>query len=446
MNVTDMTVAELSAALAERRISAVETAAAYSERIRKTADLNNFITVCDDVMRRAQKADEMRMRGDCVSPICGIPVALKDNIRTRGIKTTCASACLKDYVPDTDAAVVKKIVGCGAVMIGKTNMDEFAMGSTNTNSAFGCVKNSLDVTRVAGGSSGGSANSVAARQVPFALGTDTGGSIRQPAAYCGVVGLNPTFSSVDKRGTVGLSPSLDRIGTFTVNCTDAAIVFGAISDVCNEKHKITLHGDVRGVKIGVADEFLNAQGLSDGVKAGFDRAVSVLENRGAIIKKLRIPSFDLALAAYHVISSAEAAQCFTKTVGSVDMRLLGEEVKRRLIIGRIVTTGDNYENIYLKAARIRSAVKQEYENALRDSEVLMCPSAPTTATMISDELDPDKAHGNDMFAAPASLAGLPAVSVPFGFSNGMPVGVQIIGRVFCEYDILNIGRALELSV
>lgn len=445
MIVTDMTASELARRLRRKEISAVEATRACLDRIAATAELNNFITVCaDEALAAAERADGMLANCDETSALCGVPIALKDNINTSGIKTTCASRALCDNVPTADAAVVERLKAAGAVIIGKTNMDEFAMGSTNENSAFGAAKNARDITRVTGGSSGGSANCVAARQALCALGSDTGGSARQPAAWCGVVGLKPTFGAVARDGVVGFAPSLDSVGILTRDCSDAALLFGALSGAGRGSSVQLDDRDLSGVSIGIADEFFDTDYIDERVREVYSAAQSALVDAGANIVRVKIPSFAAGIAAYHVISSAEAVACFKKLGLTADRRkLLGAEVKRRIITGEYVSSGERYDELYIRAARVRSVIKSEYCAALEKCDVLLCPTAPTVAPRLGEKLPPDVSHYNDMFAAPVSLAGLPAVSVPFGVAHGMPVGMQIIGKYNSEREILAIGKQLE---
>ena len=450
-NILELSLAELVRLLEAKKVSAAEVTRACLERIHSTSHLNNFITVCEaDALAEAERADSMR-RGGASLPLLGVPVAVKDNFCTSGVRTTCGSNYFKDYIPTTDSAAVCKLRAAGAVIIGKTNMDELAMGSTNRSSAFGCVKNALDITRIPGGSSGGSANAVCAKQVFGSLGSDTGGSVRQPAAHCGVVGLKPTFGAIDASGMLAVAPSLDTAGVFGRDVLDAALMFNG----CARKGGIDLSeitGNVRGTKVGVAREFLDEDTIDDGVRAAFDTAVGELERAGATIKILNIPSFRAAIAVYHIISSAEAAKNIKALCaltendaksGEKNLQKFGAEVKRRIITGAFVSREDNYSDILGKAVKMREAIKADYAAALGECDFLFCPTTSHTAIRLSDKVDPHKAHLSDMFASPASLAGLPAVSVPFGTSEAMPVGVQIIGKSGCEAGILNVGKALN---
>ncbi len=466
-NITDMTLTELLRALNARELSSAEATRACLDRIRGSK-LNNYITVCDDLaMEAAKSADKVRADGKA-GALSGVPIAVKDNIATDGIKTTCASAFLRNFIPPYDATVVSKLKAAGAVIVGKTNMDEFAMGSTDENSAFGAVKNARDESRVPGGSSGGSANTVAAHEVFAALGSDTGGSIRQPASYCGIVGLKPTYSAVSRYGLVAFASSLDQIGPLARTCDDARILLNAITGrderdttsaeapVCGE-----LSNDVKGKTIGIADEFLS--GAAAGVADRFGYAVKALEKAGAKVKKVSLKSLDAALAVYYVLSSAEAASNLSRYDGvKYGMRadkyddivslhtnsrteFFGDEVKRRIMIGNYVLSSGYYDAYYLKASKIRTVIKREFDEALSAVDAILCPTAPDVAPKIGAQTDPAKTYLSDVYTVPVNIAGLPAVSVPFGMSKeeGMPVGVQVIGRAFDERGILGIGKFLQ---
>ena len=435
-----------AAYLAERiqsgKLSAVSVVTECLNVISKSELLNNFITLCADEALEAAKRVDYDVKNGKRAKLMGVPIAVKDNICTQNIKTTCASKLFSDFIPDSDAEVVKRLKAAGAVIIGKTNMDEFAFGSANEYSAYGVVKNVLDNTRVAGGSSGGSANAVAAGQVPLALGTDTGGSVRQPAAFCGVVGLKPTYGAVNGGGVIGTCPSMEQVGTLSNDCDDAALLFSVLS---GRDLPHALDGNIKGKTIGIAEEFINAE-MTEGVKNAFLSAADMLKKLGANVVKVSVPSFPFGLAAYHVLSSAEAVNSFKSIIKRYPhTELLGAEVKRRMLTGAVVTGGENYDNLYIKAAMVRTVILSDYERALKNCDALLCPTAATAAAKIGAVTDPQKGHMCDSFLAPVSLAGLPAVSVPFGTENGLPLGVQIIGRSNAEYDILDIGKALTAA-
>ena len=439
MNITDFSAARITAAVRSGTVTATQVVRAFSDRIKATADLNNFITLCEsDALKRAEQIDKSVNGGNASGKLLGVPIAIKDNIGTAGVRTTCASRLLENNVPEVDAEVVKRLTKAGAIVIGKTNMDEFAFGSTNEYSAYGAARNALDVDRVTGGSSGGSASAVAARQAPLALGTDTGGSVRQPAAFCGVVGLKPTFGAIDRRGVIGLCPSLEQVGIFARDADDVLSLFSVLA----ERAEQDLDGSVSGKTIGIAKEFLQIS-PSDGVLKQFNRAVDTLKALGVNVVDVSVPSFAAGLSAYHVLSSAEATKSFGEIASDFPQtEKLGAEVKRRLIIGAAVVDGDNYDGLYIKAARVRRAITDDYNNALKACDMLLCPTTATVAAKIGGVTDPQKNHLCDSYLAPVSLAGLPAVSVPFGKSENLPVGVQIIGGYNAERQILNLGKAL----
>ena len=467
MNILDMTLSELCKALGEKKLSSVEATEACLKRIESTKELNNFITVCStDAMTAAHNADEKLKSGNADMPLLGVPIAVKDNIVTENIRTTCASEMLDSFIPPYDATVIKKLKAAGAVILGKTNMDEFAMGSTNEFSAFGAAHNAIDPSRVPGGSSGGSASAVAAKQAFCALGSDTGGSIRQPAAYNGVVGFKPTYSAVSRYGLVAFASSLDQIGPITRTADDALEVAKAIfgrdaldttsADVILPDKLI---GDVKGKTVGIADEFLS--GLGGRESAAFDAAVKALERMGANVKRVSIKSFDAALAVYYVLSSAEASSNLARYDGvkygrraekytdisdlyeKTRTEFFGDEVKRRIMIGNYVLSSGYYDAYYIKASKARTVIKREYDAALSVCDVLLCPTAPSIAPKIGAEPDPSKVYLSDIYTVPVNIAGLPAVSVPFGSIDGMPLGVQVIGKAGADGVVLDVAKALE---
>lgn len=440
MNITDYTAASLAAAISNGELTPTAAVTACLEKIRADKGLNNFITLCaDQALKDAERIENDLKNGKREhKKLLGVPVAVKDNICAAGVQTTCASRLLGGFIPDSDAEVVARLKRAGAIIIGKTNMDEFAFGSANEYSAYGGVLNARDNNRVAGGSSGGSANAVAANEAVLALGTDTGGSVRQPASFCGVVGLKPTYGAVDRRGVIGLCPSMEQVGMLSRTCDDALLLFSVLSG----RDYDDIDGKVRGITVGVAKEFLQAE-KSDGVAAAFEGTIEQLKALGVNIVEVSIPSFFAGLPAYHVLSSAEAAHNFREVVKKYPhTELLGDEVKRRMLTGAVVTSGENYDKLYVKAAKVRTVITAEYDNALSVCDALISPTAATVALPIGGITDPQKEHMCDAYLAPVSLAGLPAVSVPFGSEFGLPIGVQIIGKRNAERDILNIGKAL----
>lgn len=466
MEIIDMTLTELVAAMRDKKVSSVEATTACLKQIEKNKKLNNFITVCEaDALESARKADVARANGKDL-PLLGVPIAVKDNIATQGVRTTCASKILDNFVPPYDATVVKKLKAAGAVILGKTNMDEFAMGSTNENSAFGAAHNALDETRVPGGSSGGSASAVAAKQAFAALGSDTGGSIRQPAAYNGVVGFKPTYSAVSRYGLIAFASSLDQIGPIARSVDDA---FAVTKVICGKDPLDTtsadlplpdkLNGGVSGKTIGIADEFV--AGLDARQASSFDNAVEALKSAGVKVKRVSIRSFDAALAVYYVLSSAEATSNLARYDGvkygrrangytdisdlyeKTRTEFLGDEVKRRIMIGNYVLSSGYYDAYYMKASKARTVIKREYDAALSECDALLCPTAPSIAPKIGAQPDPAKVYLSDIYTVPVNIAGLPAVSVPYGGEDGMPFGVQVIGKAYADGTTLDIAKALE---
>ncbi len=404
------------------------------ERMTTRKDLNNFISENRDAGIAAAKRADVLLASGRGGELCGVPIAVKDNINVKGLPVTCASRIFSEAKAASSAECVKRIEEAGGVIVGKTNMDELAMGSTDESSAFGAVKNALDITRVPGGSSGGSANAVAARQAVCALGTDTGGSIRQPAAYCGVVGLKPTFGAVSCDGLVGFVPSLDTIGVLAPDCDSAGIVFGVMSG----RKLAPANAELFGKTIGIADEFASGEIASDEVRKQFENAIAFAAEHGARIVRVRLPSFTAALAAYHVLSSAEAATNILASVPKNKLASTGGEVRRRIVAGVLAGGCELYE----KARNVRERLCREYAEAFGYCDVLLSPTSPTTATVLGASRDPNKSHYGDYFLAPASLAGLPAASVPFG-DTVLPVGIHIVGNYGCEQTVLDIGSALE---
>jgi len=407
----------------------------------KNGEINAFITVCDDNARkRAEKLDALSLDERKKLPLCGIPVAVKDNISTKGVRTTCGSKILSNYLPPYDAKVVEKLENAGAIIVAKTNMDEFAMGSSNETSFFGSVRNPSDLERVPGGSSGGSAAAVAAKIVPLALGTDTGGSIRQPASFCGTVGLKPAYNSVSRYGLIGLAPSLDQIGILANSLGDAQYLLRVIAD--NDEDFVAAGKQAKDAVIGVPADCLG-EGLSEKVRVLFEEKVAFLKSLGAKVVQVSLGDAKTALAAYHVIAAAEASSnlsCFdgvrfgfrspqaknidemyrmTRTEG------FGEEVKRRILFGTFVLSSGFYEKYYLKATQVRTLIIERFEAAFAQCDILLSPTTSTTAFKLGAVRDPLEMYLNDIFAAGANLVGCTALSVPMGTIDGLPIGIQI---------------------
>lgn len=471
--ITDMTLTELSQSLESGKVSAVEATKDCLKRISETSELNNFITVCEaEALDAACAADKMRKANKSVNPLCGVPLGIKDNIVTKSIKTTCASKMLENFVPPYDAFVVEKLKRDGAVILGKTNMDEFAMGSTSENSAFGAPKNAAAPKHVTGGSSGGSASCVAAKQAFGALGSDTGGSIRQPASFCGVYGLKPTYSAVSRYGLIAFASSLDQIGPFARSADDLLTLFKSIIGKDNRDSTSTdkvrplpavLKGNVKGKTVGIVKEFFS-EGLDGGVRAQIEKAVDLLKSQGAAVKEVSIASFSAALATYYVLSSAEAASNLARYDGVkygarakkfndiIDLyyqtrtEFFGDEVKRRIMIGNYVLSSGYYDAYYLKAQKIRTVIKKEFEDAFKSCDVLISPVSPVTAPKLGRKVtDTAQIYLADAYTVPINIAGLPAVSVPFGTHDGLPVGVQLIADSFNEQELFEFAKCLEVN-
>lgn len=461
---------EVKNAIAEKRVSATEVTKAALDRIDEASELNAVLTVDrEGALAAAAAADEKLSRGESAGRLGGVPVLVKDNISTRGVRTTCASKFIENYVPPFDATVVKKLKEAGAVILGKTNMDEFAMGSSNENSAFGFVRNAVDPTRVPGGSSGGSASAVAAFEAYGSLGSDTGGSIRQPASFCGVVGLKPTYSAVSRYGLIAFASSLDQIGPLTRTVADNALLFDVIAghdpmDSTSSPEKIDYTDyeiGVKGMTIGIPKEFF-AKDFSPVVREKIMDAAAFYEKSGAKLKDVSISSFDAALATYYVLACAEASSNlarfdgvkYGKRVEGADYidsyyksrtAGFGAEVKRRIMIGNYVLSSGYYDAYYLKASKVRTKIKADFDAALRGCDLLLGPTSPTTAFEIGKKVkDVTETYMSDIFTVPVNIAGLPAISIPCGTDGqGLPIGLQLIGRAFGERTLFGAAEAFE---
>jgi aspartyl-tRNA(Asn)/glutamyl-tRNA(Gln) amidotransferase subunit A len=466
-------VSELSAALAARRVSAVELARAYLERIaRLNPELNAFITVDEGrSLAEAQRADERRARGEG-APLTGIPIAHKDILCARGLPTTCGSRMLANFVSPYDAHVIEQFERAGAVLLGKSNMDEFAMGSSNESSWFGPVRNPWDRRRVPGGSSGGSAAAVAARMAPAATGTDTGGSVRQPAALTGVCGLKPTYGLVSRYGLVAFASSLDQAGPMARSAEDLALLLNAMAgydardstsiERPPEDYARALGMSLRDVRIGLPEEYFG-EGVEPGVRRAVDDALRWFAGQGARTVPLTLPNAKLAVPVYYVIAPAEASSNLSRFDGVryghraaeygdlTDMYCrsraegFGEEVKRRILVGTYVLSHGYYDAYYLQAQKVRRLIAGDFAEAFKRCDVIMGPTSPGTAFEIGAKVDdPVQMYLNDIFTTPASLAGLPALSVPCGFDErGLPVGLQLTGTHFSEAALLGIAHRYQ---
>jgi len=408
--------------------------------------------------------------GESSSPLNGIPYALKDNLCVQGMETTCGSQILRGYIPPYSAGVAQRLERAGGVLMGKLNLDEFAMGSSTENSSFHATRNPWDLDRVPGGSSGGSAAAVAAGFVPYALGSDTGGSIRQPAAFCGVVGLKPTYGLVSRYGLVAFASSLDQIGPLTHSVEDAAIVLQEIAgfderdstsvNVELPDYVAALSGDIAGLRIGIAKEYFETD-MDEGVRKQVEAAVATLRSLGADVCEVSLPHTRYALSAYYLLAPAEASSNLARYDGvrygfraqGADNLLemykrsrsegFGPEVKRRILIGTYALSSGYYDAYYKRAQQVRTLIRQDFSDAFTQVDVILSPTTPTTAFRFGEKADPLTMYLSDIYTIPVNLAGLPAISVPCGFHEGLPVGLQLIGRMFDEVTLLRAAHAYE---
>lgn len=473
MNLDILTIERAAGALGTGELSSVELTESLLRRIeRLNPRLNAFLTVTGDLaLLQARKADDRRAHGDA-GMLTGVPVALKDVLSTQGIPTTCGSRILEDYVPQYTATAVRRLFDAGCVCLGKTNMDEFAMGSSNENSAFGPVRNPWDESRVPGGSSGGSAVAVAAGLAPFALGTDTGGSIRQPAALSGVVGLKPTYGRVSRYGLVAFASSLDQIGPLTRSVRDAAIVLEAIagrdpldstsSDAQVDSYLAGLSGDIRGLRLGVPVEYFG-HGLDPSVRTAAERALDLFRSRGASVEEVSLPRTDAALSTYYIIAPAEAmanlarfdgvryglscpGEDIWQLFGKTREAGFGAEVKRRILLGTYALSAGYHDEYYVKAQKVRTLVREDFAAVFERVDALVTPTTPTVAFPIGAKADnPLEMYLSDVYTVPVNIAGLPGISVPAGFSGGLPIGLQIIGPALGERTVLRLADAFQAS-
>lgn len=457
----------------DREISSEQLTKSIMDRIEDVEGIvHGYVTVTKEyALKKAREMDKKIAEGEEPGPLSGIPCAIKDNICTKDILTTCSSKILKNFKPPYSATVYQKLEEQGCIMIGKTNMDEFAMGSSTENSGFFTTRNPWDPARVPGGSSGGSSAVVAADEALFALGSDTGGSIRQPASFCGVVGFKPTYGRVSRYGLIAFASSLDQIGPITKDVRDCALILNAIcghdpmdsTSVPADVPDFTrfVDKDIKGIKLGVPKEYYTMQ-IDDSVKKETGEAVTNLANMGAEKVELEMPYTAYALPAYYLINPAEASsnlarydgirygftyedaenllEAYKKTRSSG----FGPEVKRRIMLGTYALSSGYYEDYYLKAQKVRSLIARDFDQAFKNCDVIVTPTAPTVSFRTGEKIDdPLMMYLNDIFTVPVSMAGLPAVSIPCGFVNGLPVGLQIIGKPFDEGTIIKVASAFE---
>ena len=477
MDITKLSALELGKKIKEKEISVSEAVKLQIDRIKeKDSEYNCYVSVLEE--NALAEAAEVQKRIDSGeldnAPLAGVPIAVKDNICTKGIKTTCSSKILHNFLPPYNATVVERLKAQGAVIIGKTNMDEFAMGCTTETSYFGITKNPRNTDYVPGGSSGGSAAAVAADEAFYALGSDTGGSIRQPSSFCGVTGIKPTYGTVSRYGLIAYASSLDQIGPIGKNVADCAAALDIISghdskdstSVPTKSYEYlkALDGDVRGMKIGIPRGYLG-NGLSDEVKENILAAAKELEKQGAILEEFSLEAVDYAIPAYYVIASAEASSNLSRYDGikygyrtpdfdglqevykKTRSEGFGNEVKRRMMIGAFVLSSGYYDAYYNKALRVKAFIKEGFDKAFEKYDILLGPTAPTTAPKIGGSLaDPLQMYLGDIYTVSVNLTGLPAISLPCGAdSRGLPVGLQLIGKHFGEKDILKAAYRFEQS-
>ncbi len=473
MELTELTIHEMHARLVAGEVSAVELTRAFLEQIKATDDkINAFITVCEkEALADAETADA-RIASGQTDLLTGIPVALKDIFLAEGLRTTCASRILSNFIAPYDGTAVARLKERGAVILGKLNMDEFAMGSSNENSAFGPVKNPWDLNVVPGGSSGGSAAAVAARQAVATLGTDTGGSIRQPASHCGVVGLKPTYGRVSRYGVIAYASSLDQVGPVTRDVEDCAIMLQAVSgyddrdstsvDVPVPDYLATLKDGVKGLKVGLPREYF-IEGLDPEVKQAVEAAIETYKGLGAEFVEVSLPHTDYAVACYYLVATAEASsnlarydgvrygQRVDEGQGLIDMYTrsraagFGAEVKRRIMLGTYALSSGYYDAYYIKAQKVRTLIRQDFLDAFEQVDVILTPVAPTPAFKLGEKTDdPLQMYLSDIFTIPVNLAGTCGMSLPCGLSaDGLPIGLQLVGKPFGEETILRAAHAFE---
>jgi aspartyl-tRNA(Asn)/glutamyl-tRNA(Gln) amidotransferase subunit A len=472
-DLASLSVSEMREGLQAKQFSCVEITNACLQKAEALQSLNCFIEhTAPQALAQAEQIDGLIKEGKS-APLLGIPVGIKDVICTKGVRTTAASKILQHFIPPYDATVVRRLVTAGTVSIGKLNMDEFAMGSSNENSAFGPVRNPWNTDCVPGGSSGGSAAAVAAGICPITLGTDTGGSIRQPASFCGIVGLKPTYGRVSRYGVIAYASSLDQVGAFARNVRDCALATQAICgvdpndatsvDQSVPNFEAVLGRSIKGLRVGIPKEYF-ITGLDREVKDSVDKALKVLEGLGASVVEISLPHTELAVAVYYILAPAEASSNLARydgiryghrAKGDLDLKSLyarsrsegfGREVQRRILVGTYVLSSGYYDAFYLKAQKVRSLIAQDFSNAFaQHCDVIAAPTAPTLPFKIGEKVnDPLTMYLEDIFTVPVNLAGLPGMSIPCGFSaSGLPIGMQLIGKQWDEATLFQVASAYE---
>lgn len=466
---------ELKGLIENKEVKVAEVTEAFLNRIEKVDEKTGaFLYVNkEEAVAKAKELDEKISKGEALNSLYGVPVGIKDNISVEGMQNTCASKILEGYISPYDSTVVRKIKENDGVIIGKLNMDEFAMGSSNENSAFKKVHNPWNLECVPGGSSGGSAAAVAALQAPLSLGTDTGGSVRQPASFCGIVGVKPTYGRVSRYGVVAFGSTLDQVGTFGRDVKDAALLTETIAGLDKSDYTTVdkavpsyinnLNSDIRGKRIAVAREFLG-EGLDDKVRSAFVEAIEVLKSNGAIVEEVSLPLSKYALADYYIVSSAEASSNLARFDGirygyrhgdvddAVDIyfksrsEAIGKEVKRRIMLGTYVLSAGYYDAYYKKALKVRTLIKEDYSKIFKNYDAIISPTSPTVAFKFGEKSkDPLEMYLSDIYTVPVNMAGVPAISLPCGNVDGLPVGLQIVGDYFKEDTLFNLAYSYEQS-
>lgn len=468
LDITKLTAREMREKLLSKEISSREIVSQHLDLIeKKEKDINAFISINkEEALIEGDKIDKKIKNGEKIGPLAGIPIGIKDNIITKNIKTTCGSKMLENFIPPYDATVIEKIKAADGIIIGKNNMDEFAMGSTTENSFFGPTRNPIDLERVPGGSSGGSAAGVGAYEMALALGSDTGGSIRQPASFCGLVGIRPTYGLVSRYGLVALANSLDQIGVIARNVEDATLLLETI--IGHDKKDSTsiymknkdllekLNDNIKGIKIAIPKEFFNVE-MDNGIEDIIKNSIKIFEKLGANIEEVSMPHFKYSLATYNIISNAEASSSLSRfdgirygyrtkehsTLDELYMNTRGEafgkEVKRRILEGTYYLNRNNREKYYNRALKLRTLIIEDFEKVYGKYDIILSPVSP----VLPFKMGEDKNYLTNIFTVPVSLAGLPALSIPAGYVEGLPVGIQLIGDKFEELKLLNVALAFE---
>ena len=476
MDLMSLTAVQLGAKIKSGEVKVVEAVeAAFSQIARVEGDVNAYVTTNkEEALKRAELVQELIDKGELNGPLAGVPVAIKDNMCTKGTLTTCSSKILGNFVPTYSSEAVINLEKAGAVIIGKTNMDEFAMGSTTETSFFGPTKNPWNIGHVPGGSSGGSAAAVAAEECSYALGSDTGGSIRQPSSFCGVTGMKPTYGTVSRYGLIAYGSSLDQIGPIAKDVTDCATILEIIASydskdstsVKRDSYDFTsaLVDDVKGLRIGIPRDYMT-EGLDGEVKEAILKAADVLKSKGAIVEEFDLSLVEYAIPAYYIIASAEASSNLARFDGvkygyrsdsyeglhemykKTRSEGFGPEVKRRIMLGSFVLSSGYYDAYYIKALKTKALIKQAFDKAFEKYDVILGPAAPTTAPKLGESLsDPIKMYLGDIYTISVNLAGLPGISVPCGLdSKGLPIGLQLIGNCFEEKKIIRAAYSYECS-